>query len=71
MNLTNTDVFTFKFKIVIDRITVVKFRMDSQGGNGAGCFEVKLWTDRIPTDTVKFMNAVVARFGKCRFGLRR
>ena len=27
---------------MIERITVVKFRMDSEGGNGDGCFEVKI-----------------------------
>ena len=29
------------WKVVVERITVVKFRMD----NGAGCFEVKIWAD--------------------------
>jgi len=26
-------------------ITVVKFRVNYGGGNGAGCFEVKVWAD--------------------------
>ena len=26
-----------------DKVTVVKFRMNDGGGNGAGCFEVKVW----------------------------
>jgi len=30
------------WKVVIQRIAVVKFRMDDGGGNGAGCFEVKI-----------------------------
>jgi len=30
-------------KVIIERVTVVKFRMNSGGGNGAGCFEVKVW----------------------------
>jgi len=30
---------------VIDRIAVVSFRMDNGGGNGAGCFKVKIWAD--------------------------
>jgi len=28
-----------------DRVTVVKFRVNYGGGNGAGCFEVKVWAD--------------------------
>jgi len=31
--------------------------MDDVGGNGAGCFEVKIWAD-----TAKFTDVVVARF---------
>jgi len=27
---------------MIERVTVVKFRMNDGGGNGAGCFEVKV-----------------------------
>ena len=30
------------WKHVIDRVTVVKFRMDNGSGNGAGCFEVEI-----------------------------
>jgi len=33
--------------------------MDNGGGNGAGCFEVEIWTD-----TMKFTNVIVAGFGK-------
>jgi len=39
-----------------ERVTVVKFRMNDGDGNGAGCFEVKVWTD-----TAKFTNVIVAR----------
>ena len=45
----------------IERITVVKFRMNDGGGNGAGCFEVKVWAD-----TAKFTDVIAARFRKCR-----
>jgi len=45
---------------MIERVTVVKFRMYDGGGNGAGCFEVKVWAD-----TAKFMNVIVARVRKC------
>ena len=27
---------------MIERVTVIKFRMDNGGGNGAGCFEVEM-----------------------------
>ena len=30
------------WKVMIERVTVVKFRMNDRGGNGAGCFEVKV-----------------------------
>jgi len=48
------------WKVMIERITVVKFRMSDRGGNGAGCFEVKVWAD-----TAKFTDVIVARLRKC------
>ena len=48
------------WEVVIERVTVIKFRMDNGGGNGAGCFEVKL-----RADTVKFTNMIVTRLRKC------
>jgi len=30
------------WKVMIERVTVVKFRMSDGGGNGAGYFEVKV-----------------------------
>jgi len=51
------------WKVIIERVTVVKFRMNNGGGNGAGCFEVKVWWD-----TVKFTVVIVARFRKCIWG---
>jgi len=47
------------WKVMIERVTVVKFRVNYRGGNGAGCFEVKVWAD-----TAKFMD-VIARLRKC------
>jgi len=35
------------WKVMIEIITVVKFRMDDGGGHGAGCFEVKIWADTV------------------------
>ena len=49
------------WKVVVDRVTVIKFRMDTGDGNGAGCFEVEIWAD-----TSKFTNVIVAGFRKCR-----
>ena len=46
------------WKVMIERVTVVKFRVNYGGGNGAGCFEVK-----VRADTAKFTN--VARLRKC------
>jgi len=46
---------------VIERVTVIKFRMHNGGGNGAGCFEVEIWAD-----TAKFTNVIVAGFRKGR-----
>ena len=55
------------WKVVIERVTIVKFSMDNGGCNGVGCSEVKMWAD-----TAKFTDMIVARFRKCRdFGQRR
>ena len=40
------------WKVMIERVTVVKFRVNYGGGNGAGCFEVK-----VRADTAKFTNS--------------
>ena len=48
------------WKVMIQRVTVVKFRVNYGGGNDAGCFEVK-----VRADTVKFTNVIVARVRKC------
>ena len=47
--------------VVIQRVKVIEFRMDSGGGNCAGCFEVE-----IRADTAKFTDVIVAGFRKCR-----
>jgi len=49
------------WQVVIERVTVIKFRMENGGGNNAGCFEVEIWAD-----TAKFTNVVVAGFRKCK-----
>ena len=45
---------------MIETVTIVKFRVNCGDGNGAGCFEVKVWAD-----TVKFTDVIVARLRKC------
>ena len=35
------------WKVMIERVTVVKFRVNYAGGNGAGYFEVKVGYERI------------------------
>ena len=45
---------------MIERVTVVKFRVNYGGGNGAGCFEVK-----VRADTAKFTDVIVTRLRKC------
>jgi len=32
-------------KILVERVTVVKFRVDSRGSNSTGCFRIKVRTD--------------------------
>ena len=49
------------WEVMIDRVTVVKFRVNYGGGSGAGCFEVKVWAD-----TAKFTDhVIVTRLTKC------
>jgi len=45
----------------MERVAVIKFRIDNEGGNSAGCFGVEIWAD-----TAKFTNVIVAVFRKCR-----
>ena len=41
------------WKFMMERITVVKFRVNYRGGSGAGCFEVEVWAD-----TAKFTDVI-------------
>ena len=54
------------WKVVIERVTVIKFRMDNGADNGAGCFEVEIWAD-----TAKFTNVIAVGFRKCKDLVRR
>jgi len=33
------------WKVVIQRVRVIEFRMDNGDGYGAGCFKVEIWAD--------------------------
>ena len=46
-------------KIVVERVTVVKFRVDNRGSNGTGCFRIK-----VRTDTAELTNMRIASRGK-------
>ena len=48
------------WKVMIERVTEVKLRVNYGGGNGTGCFEVKVRADR-----AKFTDVIVARLRKC------
>jgi len=45
---------------MIEKVTVVKFRLNYGGGNGASCFDVKL-----RADTTKFTDVILTRLRKC------
>ena len=46
-------------KIVVERVTVVKFRVDNRGSNGTGSFRIK-----VRTDTVELTNMRIAGLRK-------
>jgi len=46
-------------KIVVERVTVVKFRVDNRGSNDNGCFSIK-----VRTDTAELTNMRIAGLTK-------
>jgi len=46
-------------KTAVDRVTVVKFRVDNRGSNGTGCFRIK-----VRTDTTEFTDMRIAGLRK-------
>ena len=46
-------------KIVVERVTVVKLRVDNRGSNGTGCFRIK-----VRTDTAELTNMRIAGLRK-------
>ena len=48
----------------IERVTVVKFRVNYGGGNGAGCFEVKVWADIAKRGFYRAANSIFSKIGR-------
>ena len=46
-------------KIVVERVTAVKFRVDNRASNGTGCFRIK-----VRTDTAELTNMRIAGLRK-------
>ena len=46
-------------KIAVERVTVVKFRVDNRGSNGTGCFRIE-----VRTDTAELANMRIAGLRK-------
>ena len=44
LNLLEAVYLRFR-KIVVEKVTIVKFRVDNRGINGTGCLRIKLRTD--------------------------
>jgi len=44
-------------KIVVERVTVVKFRVDNRGSNGTGCFRIKVRTDTAELTNMRIENS--------------
>jgi len=40
-------------KIVVERVTVVKLRMDNRGSDGAGCFGIEVRIDTVELSHVR------------------
>ena len=48
-------------KIVVERVTVVKFRVDNRGSNSIGCFRIEVG---LRTDTAELTNMRIAGLRK-------
>jgi len=54
------------WKIIVQWVAVVEFRMNDRSGDGTGCFEVM-----VRTKTAKFANMIIARFRESRYLVRK
>jgi len=53
--LNNLKTICLRFrKVVVQRVAVIKFRVNNRCDNGTGSFEVKIWAD-----TTKFTNVII------------
>jgi len=52
LNLLDAIYLRFR-KILVDRVTVVEFRVDNIGCNGTGCFRIKVRTDTVELTDVR------------------
>jgi len=54
-------------KIVVERVTVVKFRVENRGSDGTGCFRIE-----VRTDTAELLDMRIAGLRKVmRYDRRR
>jgi len=58
LNLLEAVYLRFR-KIVVQRVTVVKFRVDNRGSDGTGCFRIE-----VRTDTAELSDMTVAGLRK-------
>jgi len=52
LNLLEAVYLTFR-KIVVERVTVVKFRVDNRGSDGTGCVRIEVRTDTAELSDMK------------------
>ena len=65
--LNNLKTICLRFwKVVIQRVAVIKLRVNNRCGNGTGSFEVKMGAD-----TTKFTNVIITRQREMIFGRRK
>ena len=50
------------WKIIVQSVAIVKFRMNNRSGDGTGSFGVK-----IMTNTAEFTNMIIAKFKESRY----
>jgi len=59
MELRQYQIFAIFTGLFLERVTVVKFRVDNRGSNGTGCFRIK-----VRTDTAELTNMKIAGLRK-------
>jgi len=65
--LNNPKTICLRFwKVVVQRVAVIKLRVNNRCGNSTGSFEVK-----IGVDTAKFTNVIITRLREMIFGQRK